>query len=64
MAPTCYTLSKDERKDFFISLKIVMFLHEYASNISRCANASDGKISILKSYDRHIILQRLLPVAT
>lgn len=49
---------------FFISLKIVMFPHEYASNISRCANASDGKISILKSYDRHIILQRLLPVAT
>ncbi|XP_039138806.1 uncharacterized protein LOC120276140 [Dioscorea cayenensis subsp. rotundata] len=63
MPPACYTLSKDEKKKFCEFLKYVKFPDGYASNISRCANANDGKLSGLKSHDCHILLQRLLPVA-
>ena len=59
----CYTLSKQERKEFCSFLKSVKFPDRYASNISRCVNVIDGKISRLKSHDCHILLQRLLPVA-
>ena len=34
----------------------------YCSNISRCINEGDGKISSLKTHDYHILLQRLLHV--
>ena len=34
----------------------------YSSNISRCVNEGDGKISGLKTHDCYILLQRLLPI--
>ena len=40
------------------------FPDAYASNISRCVNVGDGKVSGLKSHDCHVLLQRLLPVGT
>jgi len=59
--PACYTLSKEEKHKFCEFLKSVKFPDNYASNISRCANVSDGKISGLKSHNCHVLLQRLLP---
>jgi len=44
-------------------LKGVKFPDGYASNISRCVNVKEGKISGMKSYDCHVLLQSLLPVA-
>jgi len=44
-------------------LKGVKFPDGYASNISRCVNVKEGKISGMKSHDCHIFFQRLLPVA-
>ena len=41
----CYTLSKDEKKKFCEFLKLVKFPDGYASNISQCTNANDGKLS-------------------
>ena len=57
-----YTLAKKERKVFCTWLKSVGFSDGYASNISKNVNEVDGKISGLKTYDCHILLQRLLPV--
>ena len=38
-------------------------LDGYASNISRCVNLKDRKISGLKSHDCHIMIENLLPLA-
>ncbi|XP_059635684.1 uncharacterized protein LOC132277860 [Cornus florida] len=41
----------------------VKFPDGYASNISRCVNVNNCKISGLKSHDSHVLLQRLFPIA-
>ncbi|CAN1121606.1 hypothetical protein LINPERHAP2_LOCUS866 [Linum perenne] len=62
MPHACYTMTKEERKNFCQFMKEVKFPDGYASNISRCASVSEGKITGLKSHDCHVLLQRLLPV--
>ncbi|CAI0559000.1 unnamed protein product [Linum tenue] len=62
MPIACYTMTKEERRDFCQFLREVKFPDGYASNISRCANVSEGKLTGLKSHDCHVLLQRLLPV--
>ena len=42
-------------------LKEVKVLDGYSSNISRCIDLKQRKISQLKSHDCHILLQELLP---
>ena len=56
MPPACYTLSADERKSWCEWFKSVKFPDGYASNISRCVNVKEGKITGLKSYDSHVFL--------
>ncbi|CAN4075780.1 unnamed protein product [Withania somnifera] len=51
------------KKKFWAFLKSVKFPDGYASNISGCVTADDGKISKLKSHDHYVLLQRLLPIA-
>lgn len=60
--PASYTLTLDERRRICKWLKSVKVPDGYSSNISRCINEGDGKISGLKTHDCHILLQRLLPV--
>ncbi|KAL5714361.1 hypothetical protein ACHQM5_016334 [Ranunculus cassubicifolius] len=59
----CYTFSTLEKQSFCEWLKTVKFPDGYASNISRCVNVKDCKISGMKSHDCHVLLQRLLPAA-
>ncbi|KAG8496499.1 hypothetical protein CXB51_008990 [Gossypium anomalum] len=57
----CYTASKET----YIFLSIVKNLKVpdgYASNISRCVNLKEHKLSNLKSHDGHILMQVLLPI--
>ncbi|XP_059636458.1 uncharacterized protein LOC132278633 [Cornus florida] len=63
MPPARYTLSKDEKRQLCDWLKSVKIPDGYASNISRCVNVNECKISGLKSHDSHVLLQRLLPLA-
>ncbi|KAI3472558.1 hypothetical protein Pfo_029196 [Paulownia fortunei] len=49
--------------EFCQFLKSVKFPNGYAANISRNINVNDGKLYGLKTYDCHILLQRLLPIA-
>ena len=58
-----YTLSVNEQRDFCGFLKEVKFPDGYSSNIARCVNLKDRKISGLKSHDCHILLETLLPLA-
>ncbi|XP_059650232.1 uncharacterized protein LOC132295992 [Cornus florida] len=63
MPRACYQLSSTDKKEFYEWLKSIKFLDGYASNISRCVNVRDRKLSGMKSHDCHVLLQRLLPVA-
>ncbi|KAF5467964.1 hypothetical protein F2P56_012164 [Juglans regia] len=58
-----FMLHGDERKKFCSWLNSVKFPDGFASNISRCVNVTDCKISGMKSHDAHIFMQRLLPAA-
>ncbi|XP_065860347.1 uncharacterized protein [Euphorbia lathyris] len=63
MPQACYTLTTVERKKFCQWLKAVKFPDGYASNLTRCVNLDNGKVSGTKSHDYHVFLQRLLPIA-
>ncbi|KAK2652615.1 hypothetical protein Ddye_012471 [Dipteronia dyeriana] len=63
LPPACYSLSSTKKKGLCQFLHSIKLPDGMASNISRCVNIRDCKISELKSHDCHIILQRLLPVA-
>ncbi|KAK2653612.1 hypothetical protein Ddye_013468 [Dipteronia dyeriana] len=63
LPPAYYSLSSIEKMGLCQFLYSIKLPDGIASNISRCINIRDCKISGLKSLDCHIILQRLLPVA-
>ena len=57
-----YTLTNSERIAFCKFMKSVKFPDGFISNISRCVNDKDGKISDLKTHDCHVLLHQLLPI--
>jgi hypothetical protein len=57
-----YYLKSAERKEILMWLKKLKFLDYYASNIKRALNINTDKLNGLKSYDYHIIIERLMPV--
>ncbi|XP_022154246.1 uncharacterized protein LOC111021544 [Momordica charantia] len=57
-----FTLTTSEKVSFCTFLKSVKFPDGFASNISQCVNANEGRITGLKSHDCHVLLQRLLPI--
>ncbi|XP_045802538.1 uncharacterized protein LOC123896162 [Trifolium pratense] len=59
----CCSLTKHEKSVFCGVLKIAKLPDGLASNISRCVQVNEGKISGYKSHDAHIILHYLLQVA-
>nr|XP_023910906.1 uncharacterized protein LOC112022526 [Quercus suber] len=52
-----------EKEGFLQVLKDVIVPDGYASNISRRVNMKERKISGLKSYDNHILMHQLFPIA-
>ncbi|XP_061359254.1 uncharacterized protein LOC133303366 [Gastrolobium bilobum] len=61
--PLLFTMTGEQRKIFLTTLKNTKMPDGYSSNISRCIDDKNSKISGLKSHDCHIILQHLLPIA-
>ena len=59
---TFFSLSANERDGFYDFLKSVKYPDGYVANISRSVNAKNGRLSGLKSYDCHVLLQRILPI--
>ena len=62
LPPACYTLTIDEKRILCQFLKDVKVLDAYASNIGRCVQVKECKVSGLKTHDCHVIFQRLLPL--
>ncbi|TYK02183.1 uncharacterized protein E5676_scaffold388G00830 [Cucumis melo var. makuwa] len=59
---TSYMLTSNEGVAFCNFLKSVKFLDGVVSNISRCVNEGDEKVSSLKTHDYHILLHQLLSI--
>jgi hypothetical protein len=60
---TCFTMTKKEKTDFLQVLHDVRVPYGYSSNMSRCLKLKECTIRGLKSYDNHIIMQQLMPIA-
>lgn len=57
-----YTLTANERVNFCKFLRSVKFPFGFPSSLSQCVNDTEGKVCGLESYDRHILIHRLLPI--
>ncbi|XP_040870605.1 uncharacterized protein [Glycine max] len=63
LPPACHTLSTAEKKSFCQCLRNVKVPQGYSSNIKSLIALNDLKLIGLKSYDCHVLMQQLLPVA-
>ena len=63
LPPACYTLTKEEKKRFCEVLKSIKVPVGYSSNIQNLVSMKDLKLQGLKSYDCHVLMQQLLPIA-
>nr|XP_027192948.1 uncharacterized protein LOC101493685 [Cicer arietinum] len=59
----CYQMTNKEKESFLSILKNVKTPDECSSNIPRCVHVKQHKMFGLKSYDCHVLMQELLPVA-
>lgn len=59
----CYQMTTKEKEAFLSVLKNVKAPDECSSNIPRCVQVKQHKIFGLKSYDCHVLMQELLPIA-
>ncbi|WVZ82126.1 hypothetical protein U9M48_029427 [Paspalum notatum var. saurae] len=58
-----YSLGKEQKAFLCKFLEGVKMPDGYASNIRRCVNMKECKVSGLKTHDCHVIFQKLLPIA-
>ncbi|WVZ49340.1 hypothetical protein U9M48_000708 [Paspalum notatum var. saurae] len=58
-----YSLGKEQKAFLCKFLEGVKMPDGYASNIRRCVNMKECKVSRLKTHDYHVIFQKLLPIA-
>nr|CAE02226.2 OSJNBb0015C06.4 [Oryza sativa Japonica Group] len=63
LPPACYTLSKEEKIDLLTCLSGIKVPSGYSSRISRLVSLQDLKLVGMKSYDCHVLITQLLPVA-
>ena len=60
---TCFNLSNEEKTLFCKVFNDLKVPDGYVSNISRNMKVKEKKFTSLKSYDCHMIMQQLLPIA-
>jgi hypothetical protein len=63
LSPASYTLSKEERDNMFECLSSIKVPSGFSSNIKGIINVLEKKFLNLKSYDCHVLMTQLLPVA-
>ncbi|KAL3838469.1 hypothetical protein ACJIZ3_023060 [Penstemon smallii] len=61
--PACHTLSMVEKRKLCAFLASVKFPDGYASNLSKCVNSKECRLTGMKTHDCHVILQKLLPLS-
>ncbi|KAL0361070.1 UNVERIFIED_CONTAM: hypothetical protein Sradi_3791500 [Sesamum radiatum] len=63
MPKTVYTLTREQKRricEWIIRLK---FPDGYASNLARCVDMKELRLHGMKSYDCHVFMQKLIPIA-
>ncbi|XP_035837155.1 uncharacterized protein LOC118485043 [Helianthus annuus] len=63
MPKACYQMTRGEKTQFLKILKSIKPPDEFSSNISRCVQLNERKLIGMKSYDCHLLMQELLPIA-
>ena len=63
LPPSCFTLTKAEKREVLKSLSSMKLPYGHSSDIRNCVSMADLKIFGMKSHDCHVLLQQLLPVA-
>ena len=63
LSPTCYTLSRKEKKVVLQTLVDLKVPKGYCSNFRNLVSMEELKLSGLKSHDYHALMQQLLLVA-
>ena len=58
-----YTLSKEDRLIICKWVSTLRFPDGYVSNLSRCIDLNERKLTGMKSHDCHVFMERLLPIA-
>jgi hypothetical protein len=58
-----FTMTKTEKYGFLKVINDVKVPDGYASNVSHCVKLKECSIRGLKSYDSHILMQQLMPIA-
>ncbi|XP_057740110.1 uncharacterized protein LOC130957259 [Arachis stenosperma] len=57
-----FAMSNSQRDIFLKTLQNMIFPDGYSSNIARCVDLRQHKLSGLKSHDCHILMEQLLPI--
>ncbi|XP_072054358.1 uncharacterized protein [Arachis hypogaea] len=57
-----FAMSNSQRDIFLKTLQNVIFPDGYSSNVARCVDLRQCKLSGLKSHDCHILMEQLLPI--
>ncbi|KAL0427829.1 UNVERIFIED_CONTAM: hypothetical protein Slati_2957700 [Sesamum latifolium] len=63
MPKAVYSLTRDQKKRIFEWVTRLKFPDDYASNLSRCVDMANLRLHGVKSYDCHIFMQKLIPIA-
>jgi hypothetical protein len=63
VAKACFSMTKNEKMTFCLVLKDAKLPQGCASNIARCVQVGEKKISGYKSHDAHFLMHYLLQVA-
>ena len=58
-----FTLTKDQRKLVCEWVKDLRLPDGYCSNLSKCVDLQECKLSRMKSHDCHVFMERLMPIA-
>ncbi|XP_057723796.1 uncharacterized protein LOC130939727 [Arachis stenosperma] len=61
--PSLFTMSNSMKDIFLRTIKNIRVPDGLSSNISRCVDLKQRKLSGLKSHDCHVLMQQLLPIA-
>ncbi|XP_025703733.1 uncharacterized protein [Arachis hypogaea] len=59
---TIFAMSNSQRDIFLKTLQNVIFPNGYSSNVARCVDLRQRKLSGMKSHDCHILMEQLLPI--
>ncbi|KAL0323571.1 UNVERIFIED_CONTAM: hypothetical protein Sangu_1976400 [Sesamum angustifolium] len=58
-----YTVSKEQKRKIGEWITHIKFSYGYVSNLARCVNIKELRLHGMKSYDCHVFMSKLIPIA-